>query len=134
METTDALGHALKRIRRHRGLSLKELARRSGTSAASLSSYETGSAAPLTSTLFKVLDALEVDVEGLALVMRGEASALRLRESVKERLIPPAELPQEMASAVGDMLIRLGDLVRLAGAGVAAKGTAEPVPAPKDPR
>jgi transcriptional regulator with XRE-family HTH domain len=134
METTDALGHALKRIRLHRGLSLKELARRAGISAGSLSSYETGSRAPLTRTLFKVLDAVEVDVEGLALVMRGEAAALRRRESVKERLIPPAELPQDMASAVGDMLIRLGDLLRLAGAGVAAKGTAEPVSAPDNPR
>jgi transcriptional regulator with XRE-family HTH domain len=64
-DSTIDLGSRLKELREKRGVSLRELSRLSGLSANTLSMIERGQSSPSVSTLYRLVDALNVPISAV---------------------------------------------------------------------
>ena len=59
------VGENIKRIRNERGFTQKELSKKIGTTQQNLAQYENGKRNPKIETIYKIADALEVDISEL---------------------------------------------------------------------
>lgn len=76
MESTSALPHRLKSLRRARGLTLDQLAEASGVSRAALSKIERGDASPTAAILARIAAGLETSVAALFADAREDGAPL----------------------------------------------------------